>query len=191
MSVAGYRPVLAEGAADFLLQPSKRRQKKVLAFIRQLAAHPHIRSDYSLPDESGREIEHLMIDAYVFAYWLDHSSREIRITDLDDASSNGAYKAQGHTPGSAHAARSAPVPSQLIFDIGIPYALEPASWGQAAPPRTELLSFRKHFRQREDLPSGFDSNMEHEIAVPEDRSENQHGPEDDECGVHGGVKRWS
>lgn len=85
MSEAGYRPVFAEGAAEFLLQLPKRRQKKVVAFVRQLAAHPHVRSDYSLPDESGREIEHLRIEDFVFAYWLDHGAHEIRITDIEDA----------------------------------------------------------------------------------------------------------
>ena len=85
MSEGGYRPVFAEGATEFILQLSKRRQKKVVALVRQLALHPHVRSDYSLPDESGREIEHLMIEDFVFAYWLDHAVREIRITDIDDA----------------------------------------------------------------------------------------------------------
>ena len=78
--------MFAEEAADFLLQLPKRRQRKVLDLVRQLAARPHVRSDYSLPDESGREIEHLMVEDYVFAYWLDHGAREIRITDVDDAS---------------------------------------------------------------------------------------------------------
>jgi predicted AlkP superfamily phosphohydrolase/phosphomutase len=86
VSKAGYEPVFAEGAADFLLQLPKRRQRQVIELARQLAAHPHVRSDYSLPDESGRAIEHLMIDDYVFAYWLDHAEREVRITDIDDAS---------------------------------------------------------------------------------------------------------
>ena len=86
MNELSYRPVFAEGAAEFLLQLPKRRQKKVAGLVRQLAAHPHVRSDYSLQDESGRDIEHLMIEDYVFAYWLDHAVREIRITDIDDAS---------------------------------------------------------------------------------------------------------
>ncbi len=86
MSRAVYRPVFAEGAADFLVQIPKRRRQRVLALARQLATHPHIRSDYALPDESGRQIEHLMIEDYVFAYWLDHAVREVRITDIDDAS---------------------------------------------------------------------------------------------------------
>ncbi len=86
MSRAVYRPVFAEGAADFLVQLPKRRRQRVLALARQLATHPHIRCDYALPDESGRQIEHLMIEDYVFAYWLDHAVREVRITDIDDAS---------------------------------------------------------------------------------------------------------
>jgi mRNA-degrading endonuclease RelE of RelBE toxin-antitoxin system len=86
VSKAGYEPVFAEGAADFLLQLPKRRQRQVLDLVGQLASRPHVRSDYSLPDESGRVIEHLMIEDYVFAYWLDHAEREVRITDIDDAS---------------------------------------------------------------------------------------------------------
>ncbi len=86
VSDAGYDPVFSDGAAEFVFQLPKRRQRKVVALIRQLAAHPHVRSDYSLPDESGREIEHLRIEDYVFAYWLDHAVSEIRITDIDDAS---------------------------------------------------------------------------------------------------------
>jgi hypothetical protein len=86
VSRTGYEPVFAEGAAEFLLQLPKRRQRKVVSLARQLADHPFIRSDYALADESGRSIEHLMIEDYVFAYWLDHAERELRITDIDDAS---------------------------------------------------------------------------------------------------------
>ena len=31
-------------------------------------------------------IEHLMIEDYVLAYWVDHAVREVRIVDIDDAS---------------------------------------------------------------------------------------------------------
>ena len=61
-----YRPVFSEGAADFLVQLPKRRQREIIALARQLAEHPFVRSDYRLPDESGREIEHLLIEGYVF-----------------------------------------------------------------------------------------------------------------------------
>jgi len=83
---SAYVPVFAERAAEFLLQLPKRRQRQVVELSKQLAAQPHVRTDYSLPDESGRPIEHLMIDNYVFSYWLDHAVLEIRIVDIDDAS---------------------------------------------------------------------------------------------------------
>ncbi len=86
MSSLGFQPVFSQEAAEFLLQLSVRRQRQVVALARQLAAHPYVRSDYFLPDELGRKIEHLMIEAYVFAYWLDELAREVRITDIDDAS---------------------------------------------------------------------------------------------------------
>jgi hypothetical protein len=81
-----YRLVFAEGIAEFLIQQPKRRQRQIVALARKLAEHPLILSDYQLADESGRQIEHLLIDGYVFAYWLDHAVREIRITDIEDAS---------------------------------------------------------------------------------------------------------
>ena len=53
---------------------------------RKLADHPFVRSDYSLPDEDGRMMEHLLIEDYVFTYWVDHAVAEVRIVDIDDAS---------------------------------------------------------------------------------------------------------
>ena len=82
---AAYRPVFSAGAADFLVQLPKRRQREIITLARKLAEHPFVRSDYRLPDETGREIEHLLIEDYVFAYWLDHGEREVRLTDIDDA----------------------------------------------------------------------------------------------------------
>jgi len=63
----------------------KRRQREIIAVARKLAEHPFVRSDYRIPDEGGREIEHLMIEDYVFAYWLDHATKEVRIADIEDA----------------------------------------------------------------------------------------------------------
>jgi hypothetical protein len=82
----GYRLVFAEGIAEFLIQQPRRRQRQILSLAHRLAEHPLIRSDYCIADDSGREIDHLLIDGYVFAYWLDHAAREIRITDIEDAS---------------------------------------------------------------------------------------------------------
>jgi mRNA-degrading endonuclease RelE of RelBE toxin-antitoxin system len=81
-----YRVAFSEAAAEFLLDLPRRRQRQVITLARQLAADPFLRSDYALPDEQGREIEHLLIEDYVFAYWLDHAVGELRIVDLEDAS---------------------------------------------------------------------------------------------------------
>ena len=80
-----YRLVFSEGAAEFLVGQSKRRQREILELAQKLADHPFVRSDYHVPDEAGREIDHLMIESYVFAYWLDHAVREIRIAEIEDA----------------------------------------------------------------------------------------------------------
>ncbi|MEO7415351.1 MAG: hypothetical protein ABIZ81_18555 [Opitutaceae bacterium] len=65
---------------------SKRKEHKVLLLAREFAAHPFVRSDYSLPDENGRTIEYLLIEGFVFGYWLDHSVRELRIVEIHSAS---------------------------------------------------------------------------------------------------------
>jgi len=85
-SPRSYRPVFAEGVAEFLVQQPRRRQRRILDLANQLARHPFVRSDYTIPDESGRPMDHLMIEDYVFTYWVDHGSFEVRITDIDDAS---------------------------------------------------------------------------------------------------------
>lgn len=67
------------------MQLPRRQQIKGVVSARKLAEHPFVRSDYRLPDGAGREIEHLLVEEYVFAYWVDHSVREVRIVDIEDA----------------------------------------------------------------------------------------------------------
>lgn len=81
-----YSPVFTAEVADILLSLPKSRQRRVVRLARQLAASPFVRSDYAIPDESGQVQEHLLIDDFVFTYWLDHAVRELRITDIEDAS---------------------------------------------------------------------------------------------------------
>ena len=78
--------MFSDEATEFIFQLPKRQQKRVISFVRQLADHPFVRSDYVLLDESGRRIEHLLLDDFVFAFWVDDAVRELRITDIDDAS---------------------------------------------------------------------------------------------------------
>jgi len=81
-----YSLVFSESAADFILALPPRRRRKVRNSAGRLANDPFVRSDYSIPDDSGRGIDHLLIEDFVFAYWVDHAAREVRIVDIDDAS---------------------------------------------------------------------------------------------------------
>lgn len=81
-----YSPCFAAEAAEFLAQLPKPRQRRALRLAQTLAANPFVRSDYAIADESGREQQHLLIEDFVFTYWLDHAARELRITDIEDAS---------------------------------------------------------------------------------------------------------
>jgi hypothetical protein len=83
---ASYRAVFADGVADFLVAQPKPVQRKVLEAARRLAVQPFIASDYSLRDESGRDIGHLLVEDFVFAYWVDHAAKEVRIVEIEDAS---------------------------------------------------------------------------------------------------------
>lgn len=83
---ARYEPVFSEGVLAWLVELPRRKQRQVRGLARQLADHPFVRSDYVLPDDSGRPIEHLLMGDFVFSYWLDHAAREVRITDIEDAS---------------------------------------------------------------------------------------------------------
>jgi hypothetical protein len=62
---------------------SKRRQRNLKTLIGTLAASPLLPSDYAVRDESGRTIEHLMSEDFVFSYWVDHGAKEVRITEIE------------------------------------------------------------------------------------------------------------
>ena len=81
-----YAAVFTAEVADILHGLPKSRQRRAVRLARQLAANPFVRSDYAIPDESGQLLEHLLIEDFVFTYWLDHAVHEVRITDIEDAS---------------------------------------------------------------------------------------------------------
>jgi len=81
--VADYRPLFTDIATEFILSLSSRRQRQVMRLVHQLARYPLVESDYRLPDAEGREIEHLLVEDFVFSYWVDHASRLVLITEID------------------------------------------------------------------------------------------------------------
>ena len=51
----------------------------------ELAQDPFLESDYRLVDASGRTIDHLLVDAVVFSYWIDHPAKLVMIAEIEDA----------------------------------------------------------------------------------------------------------
>jgi hypothetical protein len=62
-----YRPFYAGIVAELFVGLSKRKQRKLLDICNQLAGNPFIRSDYSVRDSDGRDIEHILVEGFVIA----------------------------------------------------------------------------------------------------------------------------
>ena len=77
-----YEPVLSSKAASFLVGLPKAKQRTVITLMFQLAEHPTQLGDYATHEESGREIQHLMVGDWHFSFWADHPVRELRITEI-------------------------------------------------------------------------------------------------------------
>ena len=85
-SPVNYEPVFAEDVLDHFVHLPRRRQRQIVRLARQLGTQPFVRSDYTTQDEQGCPLEHLLMGDFVFSYWLDHTSREVRIVEIADAS---------------------------------------------------------------------------------------------------------
>jgi hypothetical protein len=83
--VSSYRPVFSEAAVAFFVSLPKSRQRVLLDRSRELAADPFLRPDFRSTDIEGREICHLLVDDFIFDYWVDHAVRSVMITEIEDA----------------------------------------------------------------------------------------------------------
>ena len=77
-----YESYLSSDAAKFVVLLTKRQQRVVLALADQIAKHPFQISDYPTTDAVGRTVENLLLEGYLFSYWVDHASREVRISEI-------------------------------------------------------------------------------------------------------------
>ena len=82
MSERSYYSHLSLEAARFVVSLSKRRQKKVLDLADQIARHPFQISDYQTADDAGRMTDNLLVDGFLFTYWVDHASCEVRVSEI-------------------------------------------------------------------------------------------------------------
>lgn len=79
---SAYRSHLSLEAAAFLVTLPKRRQRRVLDLADQIARQPFQIGDSQTVDAEGRVIENLLLEDYLFSFWTDHASREVRITEI-------------------------------------------------------------------------------------------------------------
>ena len=79
-----YDPVLSSKAAAFLVGHSKIRQRKLIGLLFQLADNPFQIGDYSELDQSGREVQFILVRDLLIAFWADHAVRELRIVNLEE-----------------------------------------------------------------------------------------------------------
>jgi hypothetical protein len=76
-----YESHLSREAVAFVVGLSKRRQRVVLDLADRIARQPSKIGDYQYIDTAGRAIENLRLEGYVFSYWVDHGSKEVRVTE--------------------------------------------------------------------------------------------------------------
>ncbi|MDR0353704.1 MAG: hypothetical protein LBI02_10315 [Opitutaceae bacterium] len=38
--------------------------------------------DYRLPDATGRAVGNLLLEGYLFSYWIDHATRKARMVEI-------------------------------------------------------------------------------------------------------------
>ena len=78
-----YAAVFTAAAVEFFAGLTKRRQRKVLDRVRELAADPFVMPDFRSADSAGREISHLMSDDFIFDFWVDHAVKQIVVTAIE------------------------------------------------------------------------------------------------------------
>lgn len=79
-----YEPVLSSKAAAFLISLTKVRQRKLIGLLYQLAENPSQIGDYFEPDETGREVQFILIRDQLIAFWADHAVGELRIVEIEE-----------------------------------------------------------------------------------------------------------
>lgn len=83
-SSGSFEPVLSGKATAYLVALSKPKQRKLITLIFRLSEHPTQLGDYALSDDTGRDVQFLMIGDIVIGFWPDHATKELRITEIEE-----------------------------------------------------------------------------------------------------------
>ena len=82
MAESGYTSHLSLPAAAMVAGLPRRKQRRALDLADQLAMHPFEIGDYRSEDAAGHTLENLLINGFIFTYWVDHTVKEVRITEI-------------------------------------------------------------------------------------------------------------
>lgn len=77
-----YESFLSREAVAFVTHLSKRQQRRVLDLADQIAKQPFQIGDYPTVDAVGRRIENLLLEGFLFSFWVDHATCEVRISEI-------------------------------------------------------------------------------------------------------------
>ncbi len=78
-----YRPIFSDASVEFFATLPRRRQRQLLDRAHELAGDPFLAPDLSRTDEDGREIGDILIDDFLFSYWVDHATRVVMIVEIE------------------------------------------------------------------------------------------------------------
>lgn len=77
-----YHSHLSLEAVAFVVALPKKSQRRVLNLADQIARQPFEIGDYRTVDAAGRMIENILLDGYLFSFWVDHAGCEVRIFEI-------------------------------------------------------------------------------------------------------------
>lgn len=79
---SAYESHLSLDAVAFVVTLPKRKQRLVLDLADQIASHPFQIGDFLTFDAVDRSVENVLLEGYLFSFWVDHASREVRICEI-------------------------------------------------------------------------------------------------------------
>ncbi len=80
----GYGYALDDACCEVFHTLARRPRERLLAFFRQLAAHPFMLGDYQDSDTRGRALEVLLVENEFLVTWhADHAAKQIRVVGLE------------------------------------------------------------------------------------------------------------
>ncbi len=67
---------------DFLRQLRRDDRKLLLGLLGRLGQDPFQQGDFTMLDLSGRRLEGVIVRRYAVLFWVDHATKEIKVTDI-------------------------------------------------------------------------------------------------------------